>query len=156
MRRDDKEITSRYEIDEIIHGAQVCHLGLAVDGEPYVVPISFGYDGSAVYFHTAREGRKIEMIASNARVCVEFERNVELVKSETKACKWTFSYESVIAYGDIEELSRTNDRTYGLNPIMMQYSGREWRFDEPVLATTRIWRVVLREISGKRSVQKAT
>jgi nitroimidazol reductase NimA-like FMN-containing flavoprotein (pyridoxamine 5'-phosphate oxidase superfamily) len=156
LRRDEKEITARREIDEVIRGAQVCHLGLAVDGEPYVVPMSFGYDGIAVYFHTAQEGRKIDMIASNPRVCVEFERHVELVTSDTKACKWTFSYESVVAYGDIEELSSPKDRARGLNQIMRQYSGRDWKFDEPVFAKTRIWMVTLREISGKRSVRKAT
>ena len=96
MRRTDKEITCRSEIDEIIHGCQVCHVGFAVDGEPYVVPVSFGYDGVALYFHTARDGRKIDFISANPRVCLQFERDVNLVTSETDACKFTFSFESVI------------------------------------------------------------
>ena len=66
VRRDDKEIASRSEIDDIIRGCKVCHLGLAVDGEPYIVPVSFGYDGEAVYFHTAPEGKKIDFIGSMA------------------------------------------------------------------------------------------
>ncbi|MFH0778167.1 MAG: pyridoxamine 5'-phosphate oxidase family protein [Candidatus Eisenbacteria bacterium] len=48
MRRSEREIRSRPEIDEIIRGSQVCRLGLALDGRPYVVPVSFGYDGSAI------------------------------------------------------------------------------------------------------------
>ena len=103
MRRLDKEIEIRSEIDKIIHGCQICHLGFAMDGEPYVVPVSFGYDGVALYFHTAREGRKIDFISSNPRVCLQFERDVNLERSEADACEFTFSFESVIGYGDVVE-----------------------------------------------------
>ncbi|MCW8984119.1 MAG: pyridoxamine 5'-phosphate oxidase family protein, partial [Thermoanaerobaculales bacterium] len=60
MRRRDKEITSRQEIDEIIRSALVCRIALADRDEPYVVPVSFGYDGDALFIHTARSGRKID------------------------------------------------------------------------------------------------
>jgi len=49
MRRKEKEIKSRAEIDEVIAGCQVCRLAFAVHGEAYLVPLSFGYDGSALY-----------------------------------------------------------------------------------------------------------
>ena len=156
MRRDDKEITSRSVIDEIIRGCKVCHLGLAVDGEPYIVPVSFGYDGESVYFHTACEGKKIDFIGSNPRVCLEFERNVRLVTNNSKACKWTFSFESVIAYGTINEVTNPDGRAHGLNQIMRHYSGREWEFDDSTLAGTRIWRTTVETATGKRSEQKAT
>lgn len=74
MRRSDKEINDRAAINDVVRGCRVCHLGLAVDDEPYVVPISFGYDGATVFFHTAKRGRKIDMITANPRACVEFER----------------------------------------------------------------------------------
>lgn len=156
MRRDDREIINREEIDKIIHDCKVCHLGMAMNDEPYVVPVSFGYDGESVYFHTALEGKKIDFIGLNPRVCVEFERDIKLVTSESKACKWTFLFESVVAYGNIVELDGTVERAYGLNQIMIHYSGREWEFDESVLTTTRIWRVKLKTLTGKRSLQKAT
>ena len=76
MRRTDKEITDREAIDGIIGGCQVLRLGLAQDDVPYIVPLSFGYDGSAFYFHTALAGRKLEMIGANPRVCFELEQGV--------------------------------------------------------------------------------
>lgn len=154
MRRNDKEITIRSEIDEVILGCQVCHLGLATDGEPYVVPVSFGYDGAAVYFHTASEGKKIDIIGSNPRVCLAFERNVNLVTSDTDPCKWTFTFESVIGYGTVTELLDADERAYGLNQIMLHYSGREWQFDGAAFANTRIWRVPVASVTGKRSERK--
>ncbi len=53
MRRHDKEISTRREIDEIIRAALVCRIAFANGDEPYVVPISFGYDGKALFIHTA-------------------------------------------------------------------------------------------------------
>ena len=154
MRRSDKEIIDLDTIHGIVRGCQVCRLGLAVDGEPYVVPISFGFDGEAVYFHTANHGRKIDMMAANPRACVQFERNVELVTDDDDACAWTFSYESVIGFGAVTELVRDKDKINGLNRIMQHYSGRNWSFPEQPMSSTRVWRVDLDILTGKRSEHK--
>jgi len=155
MRRADREITSRERIDEIIRGCEVCHLGMADGGEPYVVPVSFGYDGHSVYFHSAREGRKLEAIAANPRVCVQFERRVVLMPSETEACEWSFAFESAIGFGVVEELRDPEAKAFGLNQIMHHYSGRRWEFDPSTLARTRVWRVAIEELTGKQSSLKA-
>lgn len=155
MRRSDREITDRTEIDEIVAGSEVCHLAMAVGGEPYVVPISFGYDGEAVYLHTAKRGKKLGFFAANPRVCVQFERRIRLVRSETDACDWTQEYESVIGYGFVEELLDPAAKAHGLNQIMRHYSGSEWTFTSPVFENTRVWRVALDELTGKRSKRKA-
>lgn len=154
MRRSDKEITDRAVIDEIIRGCQVCHLGLAVESEAYIVPISFGYDDSSVYFHTAKKGRKIDMMAANPKVCVEFERNVELVTHPDDACAWTFGFESAIGFGTVAELETDDDKKHGLNQIMRQYSGRDWEYESPVFSSTRVWRLDLETVTGKRSEHK--
>ena len=73
MRKKNREITNRKEIDEIIRDSQVCRLALSVDDIPYLVPLSFGYDGAAIYIHTALEGKKIDYFELNPRVCFEFE-----------------------------------------------------------------------------------
>ena len=154
MRRSDKEIIDLDTIHGIVRGCEVCRLGLAVDGEPYVVPIAFGFDGEAVYFHTANHGRKIDMMAANPRACVQFERNVELVTNDDDACAWTFSYESVIGFGSVTELVRDKDKIHGLNRIMQHYSGRNWSFPEQPMSSTRVWRVDLDILTGKRSEHK--
>jgi hypothetical protein len=156
MRRHDKEITSRDEIDAVILEAEACRLGFAVDNEPYVLPISFGYDGSALYVHTAKTGRKIEFIQANNRVCFELEAHVEIRTDAEKACDWTFNFESVVGHGTITELTGDDDKIEGLNHIMRHYSGRDWAFAPKDLATTRVWRIEIESITGKRSAEKAT
>ena len=111
MRRTDKEITDQELISQIIEQAQVCRLGLAKDNIPYILPVSFGYDGMAIYFHTAREGRKIEFMTANDRVCFEFEHGVQLIRNDSNPCKWTFSFQSVIGYGTVRELTGLSERT---------------------------------------------
>jgi nitroimidazol reductase NimA-like FMN-containing flavoprotein (pyridoxamine 5'-phosphate oxidase superfamily) len=155
MRRSDREITSRERIDEIIRGCEVCHLGMADGDQPYVVPVSFGYDGQSVYFHSARDGRKLDVIAANPRVCVQFERRVVLMPSETEACEWSFAFESAIGFGVVEELRDPESKAFGLNQIMQHYSGRRWDFDPSTLARTRVWRVAIEELTGKQSGLKA-
>ena len=152
MRRSDKEITNRSLIDETIHGSKVCHLGLAINNEPYVVPLSFGYDGNSLYFHTALIGKKIEFIESNPRVCFEMIRNHSVRTDERIACKWTAQYESVIGYGIIRELISPEKKRYGLNQIMLHYSDREWEFDQTTLKRTKIWRLDIESVTGKQSL----
>jgi len=154
MRRSDKEITDLATIHEIVSGCEVCRLGLAVEGEPYVVPISFGFNGESVFFHTSRHGKKIDMMTANPRVCVQFERNVELVTDDDDACAWTFHFESVIGFGSVTELVDEKDKVVGLNRIMKHFSDRDWTFEGPHLASTRVWRVDLDVLTGKRSEQK--
>ena len=56
---------------------------LSVDNCPYIVPLSFGFEGNCLYFHTAREGKKIDMIRQNNTVCFELEADCEVVRAES-------------------------------------------------------------------------
>ena len=154
MRRTDREIAGRAEIDEIIRGADVCRLAFAVGDEPYMVPVSFGYDGASLYFHTAEKGKKIDCTAANNRVCFEFERNVRLISHPEKACKWSFTFESIVGFGTVHELHSPDDKAMGLNHIMAHYSGREWELDRDVVRGTRVWRISISSVSGKRAEHK--
>jgi nitroimidazol reductase NimA-like FMN-containing flavoprotein (pyridoxamine 5'-phosphate oxidase superfamily) len=154
LKRRDREITTRSEIDEVIRRSTVCRVGFAVEGEPYIVPLSFGYDGEALYFHTALTGRKIDCIQANPRACFELDCNVNLVTDNEDACKWTFTYESVIGYGTLTELEDKESKVYGLNQVMRQYSGREWSYKPSALGKARVWRLSVESVSGKRSLPK--
>ncbi|MFC2023504.1 pyridoxamine 5'-phosphate oxidase family protein [Chloroflexota bacterium] len=154
MRRKDREIKDRELVSQIIRNCQVCRLGLAKDDAPYIVPVSFGYDGNAVYFHTAREGKKIDYIMANNAVCFEFEHGVQLVPDERYPCKWTFSFQSVIGNGRIHELVTLGEKIEGLNQILKQYSGQEWALGGMQLDTIRVWKITIQTITGKQSGNK--
>ena len=68
MRRKDKEITDITETENIIRNSLVCRLALSWEDKPYIVPISFGYDGACIYFHSAVSGKKIDYMTKNQNV----------------------------------------------------------------------------------------
>jgi nitroimidazol reductase NimA-like FMN-containing flavoprotein (pyridoxamine 5'-phosphate oxidase superfamily) len=154
MRRTDKEITERALMSQIIESSQVCRLGLAKDNLPYILPVSFGYDGNAIFFHTAKEGRKIVFLAANNRVCFEFEHDVQLVRHDSNPCKWTFSFQSVIGYGSVWELTDAAEKIEGLNHIMRHYSGRAWPIEAKDTDDLRVWRLTIENLTGKQSKDK--
>lgn len=156
MRRTDKEISSREEVDAIMHECDVCRLAFAVSGEPYLVPVAFGYDGNCLYLHTAKTGKKIDCMTANNRVCFEMERNVALVTDDLKPCQWSFSFESVVGFGTVQELVTPEDKARGLNHVMAHYSGRAWEIPEPALQSTRVWKITVSSVSGKRAQEKST
>lgn len=151
MKRSDREITDPDQIDEIIRSCLVCHLALAKDNTPYVIPMSFGYDGAALYLHTAPEGKKIDYFLANPLVCFQFEQNIVLRRHPDSACKWSFHFESVIGYGTLSELTDPAQKERGLNEIMRQYSGRKWPFAPSALAPVRVWRIAITSMTGKQS-----
>jgi nitroimidazol reductase NimA-like FMN-containing flavoprotein (pyridoxamine 5'-phosphate oxidase superfamily) len=152
MRRGDREIADRARIDSIIRRCPVCHLGLISDGEPYVVPLSFGYDGVAVCLHMAPEGRKMDAVRSASRVCLEWDIPGELT-SALEACGWGTRYESVIAWGTPEFVTYAEGKRAALDLIMAHYAGgsgvAQWIYDERTLARTVIVRIPLESVTGK-------
>ena len=151
MRRKDKEIQDRREIDEIIEKAPLCRLGLCCDNVPYVVPVSFGYRGDCLYFHSAKQGKKMDMIRANPRVCFEIDMGVEAIEAD-QPCDWGMKYASVIGFGRAAVLEDPEEKEQGLNVIMEHYSPRSLQpYAESVLERTAVVRVQVEEMTGKRS-----
>ncbi len=155
MRRKDREITDRAEIDAILRKAKVCRVAFAVGDEPYIVPLSHGYDGeaNALFFHTAKEGKKNECIEANSHVCFEVEGTVEINAGDERACSWGVRYESVIGHGTIVEVVSPAEKKSALLCLTEQQAGRsmEWTIDEKALAGPRVWRLDIESVTGKRS-----
>ena len=107
MRRHDREITDKNEILEIMNRCDVCRLAFNDGDYPYILPLNFGLeekDGHIIlYFHSALEGYKSELIKRDNRVSFEMDCKHELKYDDEKGyC--TMAYESVIGRGRIEVL----------------------------------------------------
>jgi len=152
MRKSQREIKDRAEIDAIIRRSQVCRLGLTDGHEPYVVPLCFGYDGKALYFHCAKEGRKLDILRKNNRVCFEFDI-VEGIVKNAQACKWGMRYRSVIGVGTARLVEAAEDKLGALGIIMRQYSDATFTFPNDAVSRTAVIKVAIESISGKRGEQ---
>ncbi len=152
MRKSEKEIRDRQLVDAVIRESRVCRLGM-VDGDiPYVVPLSFGYDGRHLFFHSAKKGRKMELLRRNSRVCLEFDIVDRVVEAE-EACGWSIRYRSVIAEGRAEILEGFEEKRAALAVLMEQYAGGggSHEFPDEILKHTAVVRIDLEKVKGKRS-----
>jgi len=150
VRRKEKEITDIAKIEDIISRAEVCRIGLVDGDEPYIVPLSFGYERNAIYFHCAPEGRKLDLIRKNNRVCVEMEADVAIKKGE-EPCGWSAAYRSVIGMGRASILEKEEEKIHGLNVLMGHYLPGDVRADFPKLNVTAVVRIDIERMSGKKA-----
>lgn len=150
MRRTDREIADREEIDDILRRSTVCRLAMVDAGRPYLVPLCFGYDAGALYFHSAPVGKKIDLLKKNRTVCFEFDADAIAVPAAT-SCGWTMRYRSVIGYGIAGFIEDPGEKQAALDVIMRQYSEGRHLYSEETLRKTAVIKVEIREISGKKS-----
>ena len=150
MRRREREIKDREVIDAIIRRCQVCRLGLSDGEEPYIVPLCFGYDGEALYFHCAPEGRKMDILRRNNRVCFEFDIPEGMREAE-QGCRWGIKYRSVIGFGTAEMVDDKEGKRRALEIVMAQYSDKEYTFPDDVVTKTAVIKVVIARVTGKQA-----
>ena len=150
MHRAEKEITSRSVIDSIIRRATVCRLALSDNGSPYIVPVCFGYEGDELFFHSAPEGHKLEILKRNDRVCFEMDIETRLIVGDI-ACNWGMKYLSVVGFGRASFVEELPGKREALNAIMRQYSGPTQYYDEATLKKTVVVRIRIESLTGKKS-----
>ncbi|MCJ7773416.1 MAG: pyridoxamine 5'-phosphate oxidase family protein [Desulfobacterales bacterium] len=150
MRRKDKEITNPDLIQSIISRSTVCRLAM-VDGTlPYVVPLCFGFEDNCLYFHCAKEGKKIDILKANDNVCFEFDIDQKIIPSD-KACTFGMKYLSVIGFGKASFIDDDTKKQKALDVIMRQYSGKSWNYSDEFINHILVIKVDIDSITGKQS-----
>ncbi|MCK5541376.1 MAG: pyridoxamine 5'-phosphate oxidase family protein [Desulfobacterales bacterium] len=150
MRIKEKEITDIKGIEEIITKAKVCRLAMSLNDCPYVVPVCFGYKDEIIYFHSAKKGKKVDILKQNNKVCFEFDIDHELVESE-KGCNWGMNFKSVIGFGKTYFIENPEEKQKALDIIMQQYTTKHFKFPAKQLNNTLVWKIDIEQITGKKS-----
>lgn len=153
MRRNDREITDRQEILDIMRKCEVCRLALNDNGYPYVFPVNFGLQDKGetiqLIFHSALEGHKVDLMESDNRAAFEMDCSHKLQYFPEKGyC--TFSYESVMGRGYITILEES-EKEEALKLIMAQYHpGENAYFNRAAIPRTLVYTLTVEEITAKR------
>jgi len=160
MRRKDKQIQDRQVLEELLSGAPVCRIGLApaagsraadpYAGYPFVVPVHFVHSDGRIFVHSARAGKKIDMLRSNPRVCVEIDEYLGL-KTAEKACNYGTRFRSLIAFGRARIVQAVEEKRRALQLLMDKYAGRSFDFTAPEIEKVEIIEIRLEEITGKEA-----
>ena len=153
LRRKEKEIKEKSEIEKVLHEAKVGRLGTSRDDTPYVVPVSYVYDNGRFIIHGAKQGKKMEDISVNPRVCFEVDTN-EIIPSDDP-CNYSYGYRSVIANGMAKILGDPNDKLEGLRLLTEKYApGKGQKLTKEHLDTysnLNVVEITIHEMVGKKS-----
>jgi nitroimidazol reductase NimA-like FMN-containing flavoprotein (pyridoxamine 5'-phosphate oxidase superfamily) len=149
MRRKEREITDRAEIDTILQSAKVMHLALADNNIPFVVPVFFAYDGTALYFHSSPAGTKIDIMKRNNTVCFEISIDHGVIESD-KACDFEARHRTVIGLGKAVFVTDAAEKKKALDSIVAQFSTKKFNYPETTLSGTAVIRIDISSIKGKK------
>ena len=156
MRRKDREVTDLNQIFDIVSRCSVAHVGMTDHGKPYVVALNFGYerkgDSLILYFHSAYEGRKMEILKENPSVYVQMNCVDEFISgSHENPCAFCWRYDSVMGAGMVEFLETPEEKAHALN-CMIQHLGKTedcFQFPAEKLKRTCVYRVCIDAPTGK-------
>ena len=155
MRRKDREILQKAQIAELIGRCQTVRMGMSGDDFPYIVPLSFGFEMRGerliVYFHCAAEGKKLDLLARNNKVCLEWDilHGYAEIGNALMA-----EYESAIVRGRAREITDPQEKLAALWTLTRRYCPEHLgQFDQMAgasLKRTAVFRIAIQELTGKR------
>ena len=152
MRKREREITDETMIRDILDRAQVIHLGLSDEGQPYVVPMNYGYvleDGKLTfYLHGALEGYKYEVMEKNPRISFSIECDVKPFEGRV-ACQYGTVYSSIMGKGTAVLVEDIEEKKQAMSVLMKTQTGKDFTFDEKLVSIVRVIRLDITEFSAK-------
>lgn len=152
MRRKDREVTSITEKIEIINNCKVIRLAMKDKKGLYIVPLNFGYsyidDKLTLYFHCAKEGRKLNAIKENSEVAFEMDCEHRLIESDI-ACSYGFSFKSIIGNGYASTVENIEEKKNALALLMKHQTGKDFIFDDKQANAVTVFKVDVNDFSAK-------
>ena len=145
-------VTDPHQILHILDTGKVLHLGLAVNNEPYVVPMNYGYcleNGKLVlYLHSAVRGKKLDMIRANPRVF--FEIDCDLMPFEGRVpCQYGLVYSSLMGRGTAVLVDDVEEKKQAMSILMKTQTGKDFAFEDKLVSIVAVIRVDVAEYTAK-------
>ena len=152
MTKRERQVTDPEQIRHILDTARVLHLGLAVNNEPYVVPLNYGYimeNGKLVlYLHSAQRGKKLDMLRANPNVF--FEMDCDRVPFESKLpCQYGMVYSSIMGRGVAHIVEDVEEKKRAMTILMKTQTGKDFEFVDRLVSMVAVVRVDVSEYTAK-------
>ncbi len=158
LRRKEKEISDPDGMRAILAGTRFVTLAMCRDNEPYLATLSHGYDRerNAIYFHCAKEGKKVEFLKANDRVWGQ-----AFIDHGYSHGHCDHRFESVQFAGRVRFVEEAGEKRHALGVMIRQLEGEPERVEAAqvtaaALEKVCIGRVDIAHMSGKRSMKVIT
>lgn len=136
-------------LETIIKDALYFHVAFAVDGQPYVVPLNFGYINGVFYVHSKPDGKKLALLAQNPRVAFSLQTMVEPMHDAVKAENCTMRYMSVMGEGAAVLVQDLAEKRLALDAVCAQYGLEPYDYKEAMLQNIAIIKITPDQMTGK-------
>lgn len=149
MRRKDREMDRSFAL----YVTDKCNYAvismIKTDGLPYCIPITIARDQDTIYFHSAKEGSKVDILHNNPNVCISCVGDTNKPDD-----KFTTEYESSVICGKASEITDEEEKIYALRLLCQRHSPNNMiNFNKAVeksLFRTGVWKVDIDSITAKR------
>ena len=151
MRRKKQQLTTEECVEILKQEPRGILSMLGDDGYPYGIPMTHWYceENGHLYFHGAKEGRKIDLIKKTTSVGFELDTNYRLEKGNI-ACEYTAGFQSIIGTGEICLIEEKEEKKAALQAIMEHYTQKkDWKFSEQSLSSVAVFKLEVKELSCK-------
>ena len=152
LTKRENQVTDPEQILHILDTAKVLHLGLAVDNEPYVVPMNYGYtmeEGKlTLYLHSALKGKKLDMICANPNVF--FSIDCDRMPFEGRvACQYGLVYSSIMGRGTATIVEDVEEKKKAMSVLMKTQTGKDFTFEDRLVSIVAVIRIDVAEYTAK-------
>ena len=136
-------------IEAVIKKAVYFHVAFSVDDQPYVVPLNFGFKDGVFYVHSKPHGKKLAMLAKNPKVAFSLQTDVEPLHDAEKAENCSMRYMSIMGEGLAQLVQDQDEKMMALDAICEQYDLEPYEYNEKMLASIAIIKIVPETMTGK-------
>jgi len=152
VREADRAVYDRESVYRILDEGFLCHVGFVVDGQPFVIPTSYGRKGDCLYIHGSAASRMLRQIRDGVSVCVTVTLLDGLVLARS-IFNHSMNYRSVVILGKGTLVEDTAEKLRALRVLSEHILPGRWdearQPNERELKATSVLRVPIEEFSAK-------
>jgi nitroimidazol reductase NimA-like FMN-containing flavoprotein (pyridoxamine 5'-phosphate oxidase superfamily) len=153
LRRSDKELSDPEEIEQVLASVRVMTVACCLEDKPYLFTVDFVWEPQArqLWFHCAAEGRKMDILKTNPRVCVTIVEDGGYIEGECD-----HAYRSLILEGQAHVVTDLAEKHRGLELLVRKHEPQpetvlaRFAGDEEAVRKVEIVRITVDAISGKQ------
>ncbi|MGB2753017.1 MAG: pyridoxamine 5'-phosphate oxidase family protein [Pyrinomonadaceae bacterium] len=142
----------RNTINDILDEAFICHVGFAIEGQPYVIPTGYARVGEDLYIHGSAASRMLRELSRGVDVCVTVTLLDGLVLARS-AFHHSMNYRSVVVLGRATLVTDTEEKYDALKALTEHFVPGRWEDvrwpTELELKATSVLKLPLTEASAK-------
>lgn len=152
VREPDRAVYDRDTVYRILDAGFICHVGFALDGQPFVIPTSYGRQNANLYIHGSAASRMLKQMKNGVAVCVTVTLLDGLVLARS-VFNHSMNYRSVVILGEATLVEDPQEKLAALRSLSEHILPGRWEDSRPPneqeLRATSVLRVPIEEFSAK-------